>query len=129
MRCEILVQSISSHCPGPEVITRFVGWTFRQLFLIQLFCWNCLAEPKEEEEEGSPALLRAPGHPCLCCSHDLCPETPALEGRGCSDPHLLWVEDVPGIGALPAVFLSNIPGVQWVQDVVGVINTHFPLNW
>lgn len=32
-------------CPDAEVIPGFAFLTFRQLFLTQLFCWDCLAEP------------------------------------------------------------------------------------
>lgn len=71
------MQSISSHCPDPEVITRFGGLTFRQLFLTQIFCWNCFwlsprkrrRRRRRRKNRDPQHSLRNPGHPCLCCSH------------------------------------------------------------
>lgn len=132
VRCEILMQWQLSVL-RPRGHHQVCGFDLEAAFPCPAFCWNCLAEPREEEEEeeGAQHSLRAPGHPCPSLWHTVC--VLGLEwlqlwrGGGCSDPHLLW-PDVPGIGALPPAFLSSIPRVQWVQDVVGVTNMHFTLD-
>lgn len=42
-------------CPDPEEITAFVGLTFRQVFLTQVFFWDCSVWPRGG---GTPSTLR-----------------------------------------------------------------------
>lgn len=107
------------------------GFDLQAASLTQLFSGTVWLSPGRRRRDPQHSL-RAPGHPCPHLWDTIC--VLSLEWLqlwregGCSDPHLLWIEDVPGIGALPPAFLSNIPRVQWVQDVVGVINMHFTLD-
>lgn len=52
-------------CPDPELITVFVGLTFRQLCLTQLFCWDRLADPgRGEGTPSAPPVLPVVTLPC-----------------------------------------------------------------